>query len=275
MRKHACPEAHSELREPGQGGEGEVRARLRPGELGRRVWALFFPLACVWRGSRPKGRQGRNVPERRQERSLGVEARERRGLVTTCSPAGSSANSSSCRPRRRRKPLPRAQERGRGCEQTGPSWAPGPAGLFPTPRPKGSLPWGDSPPWSHTNHLSCQSYAGLGSTRNKNEHKTRPLPFPGPSLCGRVGRGALGERLLPATGEPGAQEERPPAAAAGALPVPEWPESDTAGRAERSRLRMLSSGQAPRWAPVSHRGSNPPGRYLPGWGRSILLRLTH
>lgn len=132
------------------------------------------------------------MPERRQERSLGVEARERRGLVTTCSPAGSSANSSSCRPRRKRKPLPRAQERGRGREQTGPSWAPGPASLSQKPRPKGSLPWGDSPSWSHTNHLPCQSYAGLGSTRNKNEHKTSPILFPGPSLRGQSGEGSFG-----------------------------------------------------------------------------------
>lgn len=83
----------------------------------------------------------------------------------------------------------------------------------------------------------------------------------------------MGERLLPGTGEPEEPRRR------GLLGLLQGPcqcrngQSDTAGRAERSQLGMLSGGQAPRWAPVSRRGSNLPGRYLPGWGRSIL-RLT-
>lgn len=49
---------------------------------------------------------------------------------------------------------------------------------------------GDSPPWSHTSYLPCQSYAGLGKTRNKNEHRTSPVPFSGDQSreqrCGTV-----------------------------------------------------------------------------------------
>lgn len=91
---------------------------------------------------------------------------------------------------------------------------------------------------------------------NKKQKRTqnKPYPIPGPKPTRPEWGGELwGSAFYLGLESQRSPEERPPGAAAGALPVPEWPESDTAGRAERSRLGMLSGGQAPRWAPVSHR----------------------
>lgn len=72
------------------------------------------------------------------------------------------------------------------------------------------------------NHLPYQSYAGLGETKNKNEHKRIPFPLPrGPILCGHNGVKSLrsgqanpdrentGALLLLAGGEQMGSEQQP------------------------------------------------------------------
>lgn len=142
------------------------------------------------------------------------------------------------------------------------------------------------------NHLPYQSYAGLGETKNKNEHRRIPFPLPrGPILCGHNGVKSLrsgqanpdrentGALLLLAGGEQMGSEQQP---GGGRLPlgrckcrcrVQGWlQQTGMGGGAEASRLGKPEGGE-PTNGPLTLQGVYPVPRHLPALGRSAVFPL--
>lgn len=141
------------------------------------------------------------------------------------------------------------------------------------------------------NHLPYQSYAGLGKTKNKNEHKRIPFPLPrGPILCGHNGVKSLrsgqanpdrentGALPLLAGGEQMGSEQQPRGREASpremqvSLQSARMAAAGMGGGAEASRLGKPEGGE-PTNGPLMLQGVYPVPRHLPALARSAVFPL--